>query len=53
MKSKAIYLTAWLCGVLAVTTGIIAAMMVDVPAGPVIVLSYVMSSIIIKKISSA
>ena len=33
---------AWGCGMIAVLTGIIASLLIDVPAGPVIVLAYVM-----------
>lgn len=52
VKSNHPHRTAWLCGVIAVTAGIIIAMVTDIPAGPVIVVSYVISSIMLKKLHS-
>lgn len=40
VKSKQPHRTAWLCGVVSVMVGIIIAMLSDIPAGPVIVLTY-------------
>ena len=39
---------AWLCGMLAVLGGIVAALLADAPAGPVIVVSYVVTSILFR-----
>lgn len=36
---------AWLCGVIAVITGIVIAIITDIPAGPVIVVNYVVTAI--------
>lgn len=39
------YKTAWLCGIVSVTLGIGAAVLSDMPAGPVIVVSYTITTI--------
>jgi len=38
--------TAWLCGVLSVVAGIVVAIFSDIPAGPVIVVSYVVVAVL-------
>jgi zinc/manganese transport system permease protein len=42
------YLTAWLCGVAAVLSGIAFAVAFDMPAGPIIILSYTATALIIR-----
>ena len=42
------YLTAWLCGVAAILSGIAFAVAFDMPAGPVIILSYTAAVLIIR-----
>lgn len=45
LKAKHPHTVAWLCGIVSVVVGIITAMLLDVPAGPVIVVSYVLTTI--------
>ncbi len=45
VKSTHPHKAAWGCGIVAVTAGIIAALGLDAPAGPVIVVSYVVTAI--------
>lgn len=45
VKSTRPHATAWLCGIVSVVAGIVLAMLSDIPAGPVIVVSYVTTSI--------
>ncbi len=45
LKSRRPYITAWLCGIVAVIAGIMTAMLSDIPAGPVIVVSYVLIAV--------
>lgn len=47
VKSRQPHKVAWTCGILSVLGGIIVAMLSDAPAGPVIIISYVMVSILI------
>lgn len=47
------YLTAWLCGVAAVLSGIALAIAFDMPAGPIIILSYTATALIIRGIRIA
>lgn len=47
------YLTAWLCGVAAVLSGIALAVAFDMPAGPVIILSYTAAALIIRGVRIA
>ena len=42
LKSNLPQLTAWLCGIASVLLGIMTAMFADIPAGPVIVVGYVL-----------
>lgn len=47
------YLTAWLCGVAAVLSGIAFAVAFDMPAGPIIILSYTATALIIRGVGIA
>ena len=47
------YLVAWLCGVAAVLSGIASAAAFDMPAGPVIILSYTATALIIRGVRIA
>lgn len=44
LKSRHPHKVAWLCGAVSVVAGIITAMLFDIPAGPVIVVSYVVTA---------
>lgn len=46
-RSKRKHLTAWACGIVSVIGGILAATLLDLPAGPVIVVSYAVVTIVI------
>ena len=48
VRVKQPYLTAWFCGVAAVLSGIALAVALDMPAGPVIILSYTAAVLIIR-----
>jgi len=47
------YLTAWFCGVAAVLSGIAFAVAFDMPAGPIIILSYTATALIIRGVRIA
>ena len=47
MGAKRRQLTAWLCGIAAVASGIVAAVLLDLPAGPAVVTTYVVVAIVI------
>ena len=47
LNDKSPYSLAWLCGIISVVTGIILAIIFDAPAGPILVVSYVMITILI------
>ena len=47
------YLIAWLCGVAAVLSGIAFAVAFDMPAGPIIILSYTATALIIRGVRMA
>lgn len=49
LKAKRAYMMAWLNGLISVAVGIIAATLVDAPAGPMIVLSYVVVAVCSRK----
>ncbi len=53
VKVKRPYLVAWLCGVVAVLSGIAFAVASDMPAGPIIILSYTVTALIIRGIRIA
>jgi len=53
VKVERPYLTAWICGVVAVFSGIVFAVALDMPVGPVIILSYTMVALIIRGIRKA
>lgn len=46
VKAKNPQLTAWLCGIIAVLSGIVIATLADLPVGPIIVTSYIITAII-------
>ena len=47
------YLIAWLCGVIAVLSGIALAVLFDMPAGPIIILSYTATALAIRGVIMA
>jgi zinc/manganese transport system permease protein len=47
-KSKQKYLLAWSCGVISVLTGIVVSTVIDAPAGPVIVLAYAITALLLR-----
>jgi ABC-type Mn2+/Zn2+ transport system permease subunit len=47
LNYKSPYRLAWLCGIISVVTGIILSIIFDAPAGPILVVSYVMITILI------
>ena len=47
LNYKSPYRLAWLCGIISVITGIILAIIFDAPAGPILVVSYVIITILI------
>ena len=53
VRVKRPYLTAWLCGVAAVLSGIAFAVAFDMPAGPIIILSYTVTALIIRGVRIA
>ena len=48
VQVKRPYLIAWLCGVIAVLSGIALAVLFDMPAGPIIILSYTATALAIR-----
>ncbi len=53
VRVKGPYLTAWLCGVAGVLSGIAFAAAFDMPAGPIIILSYTATALIIRGVRIA
>ena len=53
VKVERPYLIAWLCGVAAVLSGIAFAVALDMPAGPIIILSYTATALIIRGVRIA
>lgn len=51
VRSNHSYKTAWSCGVIAVTAGILFALFADLPAGPVVVVSHVLTATAFYKMS--
>jgi zinc/manganese transport system permease protein len=52
LNARKKYMVAWSCGVLSVIAGISLAAAFDAPVGPVIVLSYVLTSVLVSTILS-
>lgn len=53
VKVRRPHLTAWLCGVAAVLSGIAFAVAFDMPAGPIIILSYTATALVIRGVRMA